>query len=412
MSTMTNKGCARHLLISGGLLLLLMVVMVVLNWGTFSLMFSNMTALGEGASTAEQMATPDALLEYMTEHPEKASLVVMDVGEEEAHIRLEGDVERPIVNVPRLLLLRSYTEALANGHLAPEDRVALADVQRFHLEARGQGGHPAAVERLRGEGALKEDSLNLETLVRSTMQFNDEAAADWLLMTLGYDAVDATREALGWSVRSTPLPSSGRTLSWRHPQMDATRGERLALLRDQDWHAYASEVMDLTDAFTASGTFRDEVLAVVRERGTEISLRDQRALAQATFPTGSASTYAALLKDLLQDTTASGGASSHMRAALERSVAADTLDGVLPVEIIGSVSGAFPGMISFAAYARRPDPLPDRIVVSFIQDLPIAIFYHMMQTGMDRALFVRLLSDDAYVEEAASFIDEQMQDDP
>jgi len=407
MSTAQNQGCVRPLLISGGAMLGLLVVVVVLNWGTFALMFSNMSALGEGARTAEQMVTPDALLEYMAEHPEQTSLVVMDVGAAEPHIHHQGRAERPAVNVSRLLLLRSYAEAVAQGQLAPGRRVALADVQRYHLKARGQGGHPAAIERLRGEGAITEDSLTIAALVRSMTQYNDEAAADWLLATLGYPAVDATREALGWPARATPLPSSGRTLSWRHPRMDATPAERLTVLTAQPRSAYAQEVLDLTGAFTASGSFRDEVLTLVQERGTEISLRDQRALAQATYPTACATEYAAFLTALLQDSLGSPAVSARMRSALERTVGADTLGGPLPVEAIGSVSGAFPGLISFAAYARRPDPLPDRIVVSFIQDLPIAVFYHMMQTGMDRALFVRLLSDDAYVEDTARFLAER-----
>lgn len=388
-------------------MVVLLVVVVVLNWGTFALMFSNMSALGEGARTAEQMETPDALLAYMAEHPEKASLVVMDVGAADARIRYQGTAARPVVNVSRLVLLLAYAEAVARGQHAPDEGVALADVDRYHLEARGQGGHPSAVERLRGEGAVTEDSLTIATLVRSMMQYNDEAAADWLLMTLGYPTVDGTREVLGWPARATPLPSSGRTLSWRHPQMDATPAERLGVLADQTRSTYADDVLELTDAFTAAGPFRDEVLTLVRERGTEISLQDQRALAQVTYPTGRATEYAAFLTSLLQDSLGSPAVSDRMRAALERSVGADTLAGTLPVEAIGSVSGAFPGMISFAAYARRPDPLPDRVVVSFIQDLPIAIFYHMMQTGMDRALFVRLLSDDAYVEETARFLEEK-----
>gem|GEM_PF-656263 len=410
MSKMTNKGCARHLMISGGLMLLLVVAMVVLNWSTFTLMFSNMTALGEGASTAEQMATPDALLEYMAAHPEQASLVVMDVGAEEPHIQFQGAAERPLVNVPRLVLLTAYAEAVTEGRLDPDTLVALSDVQRYHLEARGQGGHPAAVERLRGEGAITNDSLALHTLVRSVMQYNDEAAADWLLEALGYDTVEATRERLGWPARATPLPSSGRTLSWRHPQMEATPAERLDELAARPQPAYAEEVMELTASFVSPGSFRDEVIEVVRARGTEISLRDQRALAQATYPTGSADAYASLLARALTDALHTPEASAHLRTVLDRSVPADTLDGALPVEVIGSVSGAFPGMLSFAAYARRPDPLPDRIVVAFIQDLPIAIFYHLMQTGMDRALFIRLLSDDAYVEDAAQFLSDHAAD--
>lgn len=411
MSKMTNKGCARHLMISGGVMVLLAVVMVVLNWNTFALMFSNMTALGEGASTAEQMATPDALLEYMAAHPERASLVVMDVGAGEPSIQFQADAERPLVNAPRLVLLAAYAEAVTEGRVNPDTLVSLSAVQRYHLEARGQGGHPSAVERLREEGAITNDSLALHTLVRSIMQYNDEAAADWLLVALGYETVDATRERLGWPARATPLPSSGRTLSWRHPQMDSTPAERLTQLTARPQHAYAQEVMDLTASFVAPGSFRNDVLAVVRERGTEISLRHQRALAHATYPTGSADAYATVLARALTDAFHTPEASAHFRAALERQVAADTLEGVLPVEVIGSVSGAFPGLLSFAAYARRPDPLPDRIVVSFIQDLPIAIFYHLMQTGMDRALFIRLLSDDAYVEEAARFLSDHAVDE-
>ncbi len=406
MSKATKGGCARHLLISGGVMLLLSIVLIVLNWGTFSLMFSNMLALGEGANIAEEMQTPDDLLSFVAERPEHASLVVFDVGEEEEGIFFGADEERPIMNVYRLLLLAAYGAAVEAGEIDPDERLALDELRRFHLEARGQGGHRAAVERLRDEGLIEDDSLSIASAVRGAVQFNDEAAADWLLLRLGEQKVDELREAMGWSKVASPLPSSGQVLSWSHPKMEERPGERVESLRGMDRETYRSEVFALTEQFIEEGSFREEVLSVIRDRGTEISLRDQRNLAIATQTRGTAREYASFLADALQGQLVSDSVSRFIHASLDRQVGADTLARPMPVERIGAISGSFPGVVSFAGYARRPDPLPDRVVVFFMEEVPIAVFYHLMQTGMDRALQVRLLSDDAYVEEVKSFLDD------
>jgi hypothetical protein len=50
------------------------------------------------------------------------------------------------------------------------------------------------------------------------------------------------------------------------------------------------------------------------------------------------------------------------------------------------------------------------VVVLLIEDLPIAVFYHLLQTGIDRGFQLQLLGDDAFFETARARLQENAAD--
>jgi hypothetical protein len=83
-----------------------------------------------------------------------------------------------------------------------------------------------------------------------------------------------------------------------------------------------------------------------------------------------------------------------MQAALERPTDADSVG--LSLRAVASTGGATPGLLSLAGYARREGDAPPRVVVLVLERLPMAVFYHLLQTSLDKGLFLRLLGDDAF----------------
>lgn len=395
-------GCGRHLLISGGLVLLILLGAIGWYWDTFSLMIANMRALGEGRYAAETMRSPDDFLAYIAEHPEQASLVAFDVDRPEEGIFYQAAAPRPLTGVPKLLVLVEYARQRVQGDVDPARRIALSELERYALPAPGQSNHERAVAALREEGAISNNRVAVRDLVRAMVEWNDDAATDWLADHLGQATLEDLPGRIGMEESAPPLPTSGLVLSWSNHAFDATPGERLATYQETEPADYAAEVYDFAETFRSDAAFRQREAERVEQRGTDLSIKQQRAFARATLPRGTAADYAHVLARLFADSLLSPEVSNTVQQYVEQNVeqVVPNDSGHTGVEAIASEGGSLPGVVSFVGYVRRAEPAGGRVVALFLEDLPISVFYHLMQTGMDKGFELRLLTDDAYFRHA------------
>jgi hypothetical protein len=147
------------------------------------------------------------------------------------------------------------------------------------------------------------------------------------------------------------------------------------------------------DRLRRDSAFRRAERRRLSRRGSGLSLRRQRSLAQRTAPRGTAAGYAALLARAAAGSLDVVGDS--LRAYLERPVPRDSV--AMPLRAVGSVGGATPGLISLAGYARRPGA-PPRVAVLLLEGLPMGVFYHLLRTGLDKGFQLRVLGDDSFFE--------------
>jgi hypothetical protein len=238
----------------------------------------------------------------------------------------------------------------------------------------------------------------LREVVRAIAQHGDPAATDWFMAHLAQAQVEGLPERFGLEGAAPPHPSSGMHLSWNHHAATQPVDARLATYRAMPADAYADRVYELTGRLQRDTTFRQREQERLRQRGTGLSLRQQRALAQATYPQGTAATYAHWMSRLAQSASPSDSVSVFVRRHLEQTVQADSLRAERPSSTltIGSKAGAVPGVISFAGYVRYGDGRPPRVVALLMEDIPIGLFYHLMQSGLDRGFYLQLLTDDAF----------------
>lgn len=399
-----NQGCLRPLLVSSGIMTLLFVVLVAVYWDTFALMFANMTSMGEGAETARAMRGPDDLLAYLADHPEDVSMAVYDVGAEDAGLFVHAEAPRPVAGLTRLLVLAEYARQAEAGVLDSSATVPLSDLRRRVLPGTDQGAHARAVAAWRDAGALGPDStLTLAQAAGAMMTHHDNAAADLLIERVTRDSLRALAARLGLPALDAPFPNAGLYLSWNNHTMETPPEDRLAAYEGMDAADYDALVQDLATVYRTDDAFHAAETARLTEQGTDLSLREQRALAQATFPRGTAAAYADLLARALSDSLVSPAVSRRVVAALERPLADTT--GALTLRAVGSESGSFPGLVSFAGFARRRDADAPRVAVLLVRGLPMSVFYHLMQTGIDKGLQVQLLGDPAFADTVRAAFD-------
>lgn len=395
MRAINKSGCVKHLLIASGLVLAVVVYAVVQNWDAFSLMVDNMAVMGEGATQAEALRYPEDLVDYLAAHPEQVSLVAYDVGAKEDGIFYRAEMPRPLAGVPKLILLAAYARQVERGQLDPDWRVALDSVAVYALPGAGQTRHRQARARWEAAGHIGPDStVALRHLVEGAIRHNDEAAADWLIGELGAAGLRRTAKAMGLTHSDPPQPGSGVQLAWsNHAQTKpvAARIDRLSAMPPAD---FTEEVYRHLERLRRDTAFRRLERERLARRGSGLSLGQQRTLAQQTAPRGTATEYAALLERVVTGVFPTPGVAESMQASLERAFAPDSID--ITLESVGAKGGATPGLVSFAGYARRTGDAPPRIVVLFMEQVPMAVLYHLMQTGIDKGFQLRLLGDDAF----------------
>lgn len=343
----------RHLLIAAGLLAAFVIGLLIRNWESVEAAFSNMTALAEGKEEAASLQLPADLLTYLQHHPDDVSLVAYDLGHEADGLFWNADVERATTGLAKLWTLAAYAKQVTAGHINPDTLVSVSEIANYDLPGINADGHARAMQRF-GEA----DSVMLAQVVEAMMQDNHHAAADFLVMQLGDSALP-----------QQVVPHSGLFLHWldeAHDPLAQTR--RLA----------------------EDAAFRFEAQERLRTQGLGLSIQQQRARAHATFPRSTATAYADLFARALVDSVAA------LRPPLEQPFPADTT-GVAAYDAFAVHGGAFPGVISLGGYVRGPDG--GRIVVLLLENVPLAVFYHLAQTSLDKGFVLQLLLDGAFSEE-------------
>jgi beta-lactamase class A len=400
----------KHLLIAFVFVLVSLGYFVVAYWDdTFAPILDNVVAMNEGTALVAEIEAPKDLLAYFAEHPATTSVAAFDVDAPDAGIAYGAEVARPVAGLPRLSVLAAYAEAVAEGRLNPNRPVPLARLAAFALPGAGARTHARVTQAWRDSGLVRraegDSSVALRRVADAMMRAGDDAAKDWLMLEMGRDTVAAVHRRRGLRASRPPVPSAGRVLAWSRAASEADV-ERLTALGDA---ALADSAYRLARRLSNDPAFRERATQRLRTQGAGLTLRQQAALATATYPHGTAHEYARLLAHVAADTQAA--AARLMRAAVERRLprradaqtddvpsddAAQAADSLAArIEAVGSEGSTVPGVSALAGYARRADGRV-RVVVLLMEDMPLALMGHLAQTGLDRGFLLRLLADDAF----------------
>jgi len=388
----SRLGCGTHLLIAFGLFVVAVGIIAYQNRDTVSMMWANVTAMNEGMNLTEELRYPEDVLDYIEAHPETVSLVAYTVGQEDDGIRVDAETRRPLVNLPNIAVLATYTEAVASSQVDTEARIPVEAVGRHALPGVNIQVHERTLNHWREDERIDADStVSTADIAQAVARFNDDAALDWLLDRLGREAVQAQVEALGWPDAATPVPKSGLYLEWANAASALRNSES-----DAPPTVERQAIYDAATRYATDSTYAQEIRETFRTRGTNLTLRDQRRMAQETLPHATAAEVARTFVQMAEATGNQPTAQAY--AMLNRASGLDTLN--TGVQRVASKGGAMPGVISFAGMAHYTDGRPPRVVVLSMEEMPLAVFYHILQSGLDQGLALRLLGDDAFFEEA------------
>lgn len=339
-------------------------------------------------SWVARLKTHDDVLAYLVAHREDFSLAAYRLDAPEAAILHQPDVVQALASTCKIMVLHGYAKAVADGRLAPDERVALADVEAYYLAGSDGDAHPQAVAALRTRGAIDDAGrIALDDVVGAMMAFSDNAATDYTIERVGRPAMEAVPAALGLEAGEAPFPLIGGIAAWLAFGLDGGR----AALADR---AYATAAA-LRREPAARQRLKVAWAAVQADpRYTEAYMARQAEIS----PTGTARGYARVMAEVVRPTAMPAAVAKVMRRHLEWQLADPKVaEGFLA---LGYKGGSLPGVLTsgwFAQLKAQPAPAVSSL---FFRRLPMPVWEHLSQTGLQQQFELVLMCNPGFFAKA------------
>lgn len=178
---------------------------LALNWTAFKVVFSDPQAFSEGSEWIEKTYSLAGLTEYMQANPEHISVVSLHTSNPDGHVMYNESEPRVMGALGNLFLLIEYTNQLEEGRISADDKIAVADINRYVVPSWYESGHATALDQIHdGSGEVA-----LSDLITIVTEHYSQAASDWLFFHLGPERVNALIEKLGEGKIEPWMPGSG-----------------------------------------------------------------------------------------------------------------------------------------------------------------------------------------------------------
>ena len=346
---------------------------------------------------AQEDSAEDVLdvLDVLAENPGRFSLVVYSLDDPDSGIYHHANVMRPLATTVKILVLAEYARRVAERTLDPEELVPLDSVETYYFPGTDRGAHEEAVTELRDAGRLANGELSLGDIADAMIRYNDNAAADYLMLRFGREAMDALPQLLDERYAEAPVPISGIYLNWDLPYNitdDATN------LPDQD----EDRAWMLSQRMRAGENFSDDMGLWMAGMNTRMSYGELSAAALA-FPAGSTRAYAGMMGKAFRGELISEEVSEIMFDILDYEMD-DASIRVGFDQLLATKSGSLAGIIT-STYVADGKPLfaggfdaGPTVLALFIESLPSDVFERWLASD-DLVVFEqRLLTDPVYME--------------
>jgi D-alanyl-D-alanine carboxypeptidase len=347
---------------------------------------SSVPSSGPALDLVPESARP--ALERLLAAPETVGLAAFEIGYEGEGAYLNRDAPMPLASVVKIINLIAYAEAAAAAEVDPAEWISLDELGQTYLPRSDLGAHTRAVRELneRNLVALDPPSTPLEEIPRMMIRHSSNAAADYLHLRLGQEAIEQTVLDLGLNNHTAPCPWIGQFLIMANRRTPGDNHRSVKAYID-DPERYGRDAMQLAESYAYDADFR----AAESSPGWRASFSTQMLFSDNLNAQASAADYAALMARLYQNGLSSDYANILVRRALEW-----PMDFPVNQELfstIGLKDGSLPGVLTTAYYAQRIEDGAPVVVVLFYRDLPRNTYRQWRQDLPHDELARWLLSD-------------------
>lgn len=302
-----------------------------------------------------------------------------------------ADTPLVMASTIKTVILAAYEAAVEKGELDPNERVAIAELEKYYLPQTDGGAHAAGLASLGlaadADGFAKDQAakITLDDIARIMIHNSGNVETDYLMARLGTERIAATLLAAGM-VEHTPFHSIlGVTLTMFNHEAPLTEGAQRQILLAEIANNDFSTLEALVDRYLHDPAWRAAQLAFMQSPAfTESASQmgwDGQVSASQLFPKGTAREYAHLMAQIASGKFISPAVSTRIQQKLETSPADDPMR-LLFHRRYGAKDGVTAGVLALVSYATpKGGELAGktRVVVILTNDLPYETWANLLQ---------------------------------
>lgn len=180
-------------------------MVIGLNYSAFKSLFQNADGMADGAEYIENTYSLKTLTEFIGKKPEFVSIVSYNINHPDSGIFYGADIPRTMGALGNIFLLIEYERQIALGILNPDDLIELQEIEKFALPIINENAHEKAITSL----TKNTFSFTVDDAMRSMVEFNSLAIADFFWFKLGEHNLRVLMNELALSDTEMPVPFSG-----------------------------------------------------------------------------------------------------------------------------------------------------------------------------------------------------------
>jgi D-alanyl-D-alanine carboxypeptidase len=164
----------------------------------------------------------EAIIDFLVKNPERASIVLTRNGE--SVVSQNPHKAKPLASTVKIVIAIEYAFQAAQGKVDPQEKIALADLEKFYLPNTDGGAHTAWKNYIATESP---DSATIKQVAQGMIWFSSNANTEWLASKLGIDAINNRIDDLGLQSH-TPVYYFFAALFIGHEAFPGITGKSLA----------------------------------------------------------------------------------------------------------------------------------------------------------------------------------------
>ncbi|MEZ0541958.1 serine hydrolase [Fibrella arboris] len=141
-----------------------------------------------------QTPAADVVVDFIRTNPTRAAIYL--IRNDTVLISQRPDQKMPLASAVKTIIAIEFARQAADGTIDPNERVPLADLDRYYLPGTDGGAHPGWKQWLTHHNLVQHETVTLLDVAKGMIQFSSNANTEYLLDRLGPDAVNANLKKL------------------------------------------------------------------------------------------------------------------------------------------------------------------------------------------------------------------------
>ncbi|WP_240792678.1 serine hydrolase [Bacillus pumilus] len=149
--------------------------------------------------------TKEDLLTFVTKNKKDVSATIIE--NEDVVLDWNGNQKTPLASTVKLMVLFHFVKTVSSGDIKLDEKVALADIERFYIDRTDGGAHTYWLE----VNDFSEHATLLD-VAKGMMQVSSNACTDYLIDRLGLDKINDRMKQAGLTEHDELMPLTPKLL--------------------------------------------------------------------------------------------------------------------------------------------------------------------------------------------------------